>query len=137
MKSQTFQAQASIRLRPHTILIVEDKHEISDLLMAFFTQETPYWVFAVADAAQALEAVKAIIPTLFILDYGLPGVNGLELHDLLHSITGLETVPTLMVSAHLPSRQAMRDRQITYLPEPLDLAILLSVITNLLPQQHG
>ncbi len=137
MKSQIAPVQPPVRLRPQTILIVEDEHEIGELLVTFFTQETPYRAFAVADAAQAVEAVKAVTPSLFILDYGLPGVNGLKLHDLLHSIEGLEAVPTLMVSAQLPSRQAMHERQITFLPKPLDFDILSSVITNLLAQHQG
>lgn len=136
MYSQIRDTQRATQVRPQTILIVEDESEIRDLLLTLFNQETPYRAYAVSDASQAVEAATIMTPSLFILDYGLPGMNGLALHDLLHSIKGLETIPTLMISAHFPSREAMQQRHITYLTKPLDFDILLSVIANLLAPQR-
>lgn len=137
MMNQTLQKHSPNRVDKQTILVVDDEWTVRDLLVNVIEQETTYQVMAVCDASQAFEALDSITPGLFILDYGLPGVNGLQLHDLLHSIKGLENVPTLMLSAYAPSRQAMRDRHITYLTKPFDVEVLLSVLTNLLSQTQS
>jgi DNA-binding response OmpR family regulator len=110
---------------------------IGEFITQALTDATPHAVLHVANPALALEAVGSIKPSLFILDYGLPGINGLELSDRLHSIEGLEMVPTLMISADSPSRKAMQQRHITYLKKPFDLNDLIKAIEELLPQQEG
>jgi len=120
----------------YTLLIVEDDESIGELLTQTIKSETPYAVLLVTDAVQALKAVEAFKPSLFILDYHLPGIDGLELHDRLHSINGLESVPSLMISSHSPPRQAIRERQINFLKKPFDLANLLDSIEKLLAQDH-
>lgn len=94
---------------------------------------TPSHPLHVSTAVQALEAVASLTPSLFILDYHLPGLNGLELADRLRAITGLEHVPILMLSAHLPPRQAMRERGIQFLAKPFRLGVLLKTVEQLLP----
>ena len=87
------------------ILVVEDEETISDFIVRFLEQETPYKALSVPNAIQALELVDAIKPDLFMLDYQLPGINGLELFDRLHAMQGLEAVPALMFSANaLPQK---------------------------------
>ncbi len=120
----------------YTLLIVEDDESIGELLTQTIKSETPYAVLLATDAIQALKVVEAFKPSLYILDYHLPGIDGLELHDRLHSIQGLETVPSLMMSSHSPPRQAIRERQITFLKKPFDLADLLDSIEKLLAQDH-
>jgi DNA-binding response OmpR family regulator len=131
MKGQTLHRQMRNMVDQQTILIVDDEWTVRDLLVNVIEQETAYRAVAVSDASQAFEVLDTITPGLFILDYGLPGVNGLELHDQLHAIEGLEAVPTIMLSAYAPSRRAMRDRNITYLTKPFDIEVLLSIVANL------
>lgn len=120
----------------YTLLVVEDDESIGELLVQTIKSETSYAVLLVADAVHALKAVEAFKPSLFILDYHLPGIDGLELHDRLHSIHGLESIPSLMMSSHSPPRQAIRQREITFLKKPFDLADLLDSIERLLAQAH-
>ena len=130
------EATANKEIATQTILAVEDEEALADFLVRVIKQETPYQALYATDALQALEVASSIKPSLFILDYQLPGINGLELSDQLHAIEGLETVPTLMVSAASPSRQAMQQRHITFLKKPFDLSDLLGTIEALLPPQR-
>src|ERR1700730_12258634 len=120
----------------HTILlVVEDDEAISEFIAQVLQYQTPHAVLDVPDASQALAAVTSITPSLFILDYQLPDMNGLDLSDRLHAIEGLETVPTLLMSANLPPRQEPQQRHIVSLSKPFDVSDLLKIIDTLLPPQ--
>jgi|ERR1051326_4511697 DNA-binding response OmpR family regulator len=115
-----------------TILLVEDDEDISFFMTQVLEHETPYEAVHVPDATSALEVADTVKPDLFILDYRLPDLNGLELSDRLHSIEGLEAVPTMMISANTLPRSELRQRHITYLKKPFDLSHLLAAVEKLL-----
>lgn len=120
----------------HTILlIVEDDEDIGEFLAYVLQDETPYTVLHVPNAAQALAAVTSITPSLFLLDYQLPGMDGLDLSDRLHTIKVLETVPTLMMSANLPPREALQQRHIASLRKPFEISDFLQLVETLLSEQ--
>ena len=116
------------------VLVVEDEEMISDFIVRLLEQETPYKALSVSNAIQALEIVNIIKPDLFMLDYQLPGINGLELFDRLHARKGLEAVPALMFSANALPQKALRERDITFLMKPFELDDLLQTIETLLIQ---
>ncbi|HYL44138.1 MAG TPA: response regulator [Ktedonobacteraceae bacterium] len=114
-----------------TVLVVEDDTGIGNFLVQAILQETPYQAMLVADGFQALKAVTNIRPSLFILDYQLPRMNGIELYDQLHATRGLEHIPAMVISARLP-RQEIEKRQIIAMSKPLELDDFLNTIENLL-----
>ena len=118
-----------------TLLVVEDDEDIGAFLTQAIQLETPYQPLYVTTAAQALEAVRSVIPSLFLLDYRLPDLNGLELVDRLHLMEGVATVPVLMISANPPSRQALQQRHVTFLKKPFELHELLKIIERLLARR--
>lgn len=118
-----------------TILLVEDDVDIGDFIAQALNDETPYTILHVVDGVRALEAVSTVRPDLFILDYQLPGMNGIELHDRLHEMKGFEKIPTLIISANVPSRKEMQQRKIAFLKKPFDLNDLFKFIEKLLGQE--
>jgi DNA-binding response OmpR family regulator len=138
MTSNTSEALPTNESRIQTILlVVEDDEDISEFIAQVLQDKTSHAILGVSDAAQAFAAVSSITPSLFILDYQLPDMNGLELSDRLHAIEGLETVPTLMMSANLPPRHALQHRHIVPLKKPFEISDLLKSIDKLLPPQDG
>ena len=113
------------------ILVVEDDHDIGEVLVEAITQESPYQAMLVADGSDALRMAQSIKPGLFVLDYHLPGMNGIELYDKLHGIEALTNVPALMISARLP-RQELEKRKITGMNKPIDLDEFLQALDQLL-----
>jgi len=114
-----------------TILVVEDDMYIGEVLVQAITQETPFIAILVQSGDEALNTVKGIKPNLFILDYQLPRMNGIELYDQLHANTDLEHVPALMISAQLPTKE-LKKRNIKGMNKPLDLDEFLQTIEQFL-----
>jgi DNA-binding response OmpR family regulator len=114
-----------------TILIVEDDEAIGAFLMETIAQETPYRFVLATHSQQALELAQEIRPILFILNYHLPGMNGIQLYDRLHAIQELAHVPAIMISAVLPERE-VKKRKIAGITKPFDLSLLLETIEQLL-----
>ncbi len=114
-----------------TILVVEDDIYIGEVLVQAITQETPFLAVLVQSGDEALNTVKGIKPNLFILDYQLPHMNGIELYDELHTNADFEQVPTLMISAQLPIKE-LKKRHIKGMNKPLDLDEFLQTIEHFL-----
>jgi DNA-binding response OmpR family regulator len=113
------------------IFIVEDDTIMEEFLVTAITDETPYQVIAFHNGFEALEAVKDIKPQLFILDYLLPGMNGLELYDKLHAIEEMADTPTIMYSTNTPTKE-LQKRKIIGIPKPFGLDEFLDTIEMLL-----
>jgi DNA-binding response OmpR family regulator len=113
------------------ILVVEDDAGIGSFLVQAITQETPYLALLVTDGFQALNAVANVKPSLFILDYQLPRMNGIELYDKLHATKEMANVPAILMSARLP-RKEIEERKIIGMNKPLELDDLLKTIERLL-----
>lgn len=133
MSDKNNQHLENVKTPIKTILLVEDDSIISELLIQMITQETPYKVFSVPDASEALDLVKNIKPQLLILDYWLPFMHGIELYDRLHNTEGLEEVPAIMLSVNAPLRE-INQRQMTYIRKPFDMPKLLDAIHRLIVQ---
>jgi DNA-binding response OmpR family regulator len=117
----------------HMILIVEDDPAIGAFLAQAITQETSYHPLLVPDGFAALKVIHDMVPNLLLLDYQLPGMNGIELYDRLHAMEKLQDVPAILISAYLPQREVQK-RRITSLRKPFELDELLQTIETMLDQ---
>jgi len=124
------EVQVETRSGVKTILVVEDDINIGEVLVQAITQETSFLAILVSDGYEAMQTVKGVRPDLFILDYQLPRMNGIEIYDNLHAIPELAHVPALMISARLPEKD-LAERTITGMHKPLDLDEFLQMIEDL------
>ena len=125
------QASSENPINVKTILVVEDDEDIGSFIVEALLQETPHQALLVTTGSKALETVKTIKPNLFVLDYLLPRMNGIDLYDQLHGTKELEHIPAIMMSANLPASEA-RKRKITCLKKPFELDELLQTIEKLI-----
>ena len=123
-------------LAAKTILVVEDDEDVWEFFMQALELETPYRSILAKDGFQALKIVQIIKPNLFVLDYQLPQMNGIELYDHLHATAGLEDIPALFMSANLPTYE-LKKRRVYYLKKPVDLGELLQKIEELLADKSS
>ncbi len=113
------------------ILVVEDDDSIGSMLLETLSQETPYKTVLVNDGFQALQAVRSTKPDLFITDYRLPNMNGIELYDRLRRTRNFDDTPAIIMSAYLPEEE-VRKRQLIGLSKPFEIDEFLETIEKLI-----
>jgi CheY-like chemotaxis protein len=118
------------------ILVVEDDIHISRLIgLAMPNLGMPYHFNSVISAAQALELWKNDPFDLLLVDYNLPGMNGLQLiADLKQQ--GV-TIPMMLVTAYgTPAleRKALELNVAAYISKPFDIVDLIDTIRILLAE---
>lgn len=114
-----------------TILIVEDDMDIGEFIVHAIEQETPYQATLAENAFKALDQIRAVKPQMFLLDYQIPGMNGLELYHLLHTTQDLEETPVLFMSANFSARE-LDTLRLPYIEKPFELDELLRLISGIL-----
>jgi len=120
-----------------TILVVEDDEESQVLFTEALSLLTPYHVHVVRTGTEALHFVTQVKPSVFLIDYRLPQMSGIDLYDRLHAIVGLENVPAIIISA-TTSEQLTRDiksRNLSRLEKPFDLDVLLETVKQTLKRR--
>ena len=85
------------------VLVAEDEPDIAGALRQALTDRLDVDVEAVANGALVMDSVAAHPPDLLILDVALPGLNGLDVFDLLRSDPHWQTVPVLFLTG-MPER---------------------------------
>lgn len=118
-------------LRSSSILIVEDDEDVGEFLQQTIDELTPYQTTVVHDGYGALEKARQINPCLLLLDYKLPGLNGIEIYDHLQNIEETRGIPAIMMSASLPVEE-LQQRGIYQLRKPMDIGNVIRMITHAL-----
>ena len=113
------------------IFVVEDDAANAEMLALLITQELSCRVQWAKDGTEALAMLDEVQPTVFLFDYSLPMMNGLELYDRLRMKPGLESVPALFLSAGT-HREDVERRHLPFLEKPFELENVLTQLRNLL-----
>lgn len=85
----------------NTILVVEDDRNVALVIQNALT-DAGYLSRRVSNGTDAMTAISRQLPNLFILDIGLPDIDGLE---LLRRIRQMTRRPVIIVSAHNRERE--------------------------------
>lgn len=82
----------------NVILVVEDEESIRTLI-TLNLQAAGYTVEEAKDGTQALEKIKSVKPDLVLLDWMLPGLDGLDVLRSLKADPAFATLPVIMLTA--------------------------------------
>lgn len=121
-------------LTQERILIVEDETEIRELI-TLQLQRDGYVVEAVGTGEQALQAATKNQYDLFVLDWMLPGLSGLEIARYLRQKSSQKTVPILMVTARVAPGDIISGLEAgadDYVSKPFDASVLLARVRALI-----
>lgn len=115
------------------ILVVDDDPSIRRMLQAVL-HNSGYTSKTAANSAECLIAVRSPdTPTLILLDYKMPGMNGLEALSILKKDISTQDIPVVMISAEENLKEpALQQGANAVLGKPLDINILVETIGELL-----
>jgi len=81
-----------------TVLIVDDEQSLRDALEMTFSREG-YQVLKASDGPEALEAARASVPDVVLLDVMMPGMDGYEVCKRLRSHYRTRHIPVILLTA--------------------------------------
>ena len=131
MRQEQLSATTTAHATRKTILLIEDHPVFSKIFARIIAEYTAHRVVRLSDGLEIMQAMQEHKPDLLILDYDLPGLNGIEIYDLVHNTAGWENIPAIMVSASLPVHE-IRRRKIPGLHKPCSSNDLLRAIEQAL-----
>ncbi len=116
-----------------TILVVKNDAARNWSFSQLLPLKPHHYALLASTGDAALRLVKNIKPDLFILDYSLPDMDGLELYRQLHATKELQDVPAIIVDADLLEGGAWKDdtHRLVILSKPFSVDELLRIMTRL------
>lgn len=118
----------------NVILVVEDEESIRTLI-TLNLQAAGYMVEEAKDGTQALEKVKAVKPDLVLLDWMLPGLDGLDVLRSLKADPAFATLPVIMLTAKSEEHDIVLGLEmgaVDYITKPFSNKVLIARIRSIL-----
>lgn len=115
----------------YKILIVDDSKLARMSVAKLLSGLQPNWTrLEAANADDALKVLTDSQPDVVLLDFNMPGRDGLDLADELHKRN--PTMPVALISANVQLEIVNRagDAGATFLPKPLTEAALAAFLTD-------
>jgi len=81
------------------VLVAEDDPDTAAAIKATLEERLPVTVDHVTNGALVLDHISAMHPDLVILDVQMPGLNGIDVFDLLRASASFVDVPVLFLTA--------------------------------------
>lgn len=117
------------------IMIVEDNASIAEIIKDTLNGEPEYQAVAVHDGALALEVVRSLRASLVLLDLNIPGMDGLQIYDMMQADPMLRQIPVIFLTANANREEFRRRRFTNILEKPFDLDDLLAQVAAVLKQE--
>lgn len=112
------------------ILIVDDEPAILEMLRDVLEDEG-FGVVTADNGAAALRLLQKISVGLVLMDFMMPGLNGLELADQLRQQPHTADLPLILMSAVPPSETA--GRFLGVIPKPFALDLVVRLVRQFYP----
>lgn len=115
-----------------TLLIVDDEEIVRDTV-ADSLQGSGYVILRAPSGEAALEMVRAIKVDLIILDYAMPGLNGLQVVQRLKAEPAMSRIPVVALTSATAdvANELSRAGCIAFIPKPFEPDELRQVIADI------
>ena len=114
------------------VLVVEDNDEVAQMLVLFFGSRGLKVSIAV-DGAAALQKIRDALPTLILLDVGLPDVDGYELFKIFRQSARSRYIPVIFLTRRSKKSDRIAGLQLgadDFITKPFDLEELYLRVQN-------
>jgi two-component system cell cycle response regulator DivK len=120
-----------------TILYVEDNPDNRLLVKRILTAEN-YKLLEATNAVQAINLLETTTPDLILMDINMPDMDGYTLTTRIRSMSGLERVPILALTANVMRGDKEKTLEAGcdgYIQKPLDVDQLIREIEKFLARR--
>lgn len=120
----------------NTVLVVEDEEHIR-IVVEYNLRRDGFEVYLAEDNPAALEVARKVIPDVILLDWMLPGMDGLEVLTELKHDKRTEHIPVFMLTAKGMASDINRAFELgadDYITKPFDPRLLGEVIKKKLKE---
>jgi two-component system phosphate regulon response regulator PhoB len=117
-----------------TILVVDDEEDIQELVKLNLVREG-YDVLTAGSGEQALEVAQARQPALTVLDLMLPGIDGLEVCQILKANARTRQMPIIMLTAKSEESDVVTGLELgadDYITKPFSSKVLVARVRRML-----
>jgi two-component system, OmpR family, phosphate regulon response regulator PhoB len=114
------------------VLVVDDEVEIADVVAAVLAHEG-YSVRQAYDGRQALAAVEEFSPELLVMDYQMPGLDGVEVCRELRGCEKTRDIPIVLATASMTDLTVFGTLANGFLMKPYNREFLVGFVRRLVP----
>ncbi len=118
-----------------TILLIED-NEQNRYLATFLLERQGYTVVPATDGRKGIEAARALLPQLILLDIQLPAMDGYAVAEALRALEPLRQTPIIAVTSYAmvgDREKALAAGCNGYLEKPIDPETFVAEIASFIP----
>lgn len=119
---------------PKTVLVVDDEEDLRESV-SMALEGHGYEVLLASDGREGIAAAVEHSPSLVLVDYRMPELNGVEFLNSLRSTEGLTATPVVIITVdpELELRKNASQLGIQgFLVKPFSMEELMQTVTNLL-----
>ena len=114
-------------------ILVADSDSVVQQVATYFLKLEGFDVETVGDGVSAMEAIEKIMPDVILLSPGLPGINGIEVSQLVREKSQYNNIPILFLAeSEEPLLNNIPDYSDKYgvVRKPIDPTKLVSTVTE-------
>ncbi len=118
------------------ILVADDEADIREIMRSILKKEG-YDVIIAKDGPEGLALAKEHKPDLVVLDYLMPGLNGIEVCQALKKDPSTEAIPVIIVTAFPNQKeQGLSAGAVDFMNKDIDTIDLLVRVRSALKVRH-
>jgi two-component system cell cycle response regulator DivK len=126
-------------MKDKTILVIED-NEVNMKLIRTFLEIGKYRTLEARDAETGLRLAREQHPDLILMDFQLPGIDGLSAGQFIKTDPDLKKIPIIAVTGNAMQKdkeEAMAIGFAGYLLKPFSVDVFLETIANFFKSQQA
>ncbi len=90
-----------------TKLLIVDDNSNNRAAISYWLDEENYEILHAVDGVSALKIIEAFVPDIILLDYHLPGIDGIEVCQKIRANKKLPFIPIIMTTTYAPEASIM------------------------------
>lgn len=111
-----------------SVLVCEDDPTVATYVREILLR-SDFEVIHVSTGSEVVSAAATMQPSVVLLDLSLPGINGLQVIDLLKTNEGTRHIPVVVMTAMRRSESGIGiDDVLGWVPKPIDRSVLIQTL---------